>query len=191
MVDRLGIPDEEFYGHENAPLTKQEIRVVTLAKAGIGNTDMIYDVGAGCGSITVEAAMLAREGKIWAVEKNPERIELLRMNLAKFDIHNVEVVEGEAPDVLSDLPLADRIIIGGTGGKMRAIVKKSVDRLRHNGRMVINVVTLESLSEAMRTLEALELDYNVTQVAVSRETRLSNKRIMKPLNPVYIIDAGL
>jgi len=191
MVNRLGIPDEEFYGHEDAPLTKQEVRVVTIAKAGLGNTDVIYDVGAGCGSISVEAAMLAREGKILAVEKDPERIEFLRMNLAKFEIHNVEVVEGEAPDVLSDLPLADKIIIGGTGGKMRSVLKKCTDRMRQDGRLVINTVTLESLSEAMRTLEALGLEYNVTQVSISRGESLGDKRIMKPLNPVYIIDARL
>ncbi len=191
MVDRLGIPDEEFHGFDEAPMTKQEVRVVTLAKARINNTDVIYDVGAGCGSITVEAAMMAREGRIIAIEKNSERIEFLRSNLTKFNIHNVEVVEGEAPEVLSDLPLADRILIGGTGGKMKSIIKKCTERLRQNGKIVINTVTLESLSDAIMTLDALDLEFNVVQIAVSRGVLVDGKRIIKGLNPVYIIDAGL
>jgi cobalt-precorrin-6B (C15)-methyltransferase len=191
MVEWLGIPDEEFYGHGDFPITKQEVRAVTIAKARIGNTDVIYDIGAGVGSITVEAAMIAREGRVLAIEKEAERVALLRKNVEKFGIHNVDVVEGEAPKVLSDLPLADRIIIGGTGGKMNAIIKKCVDRLRHDGRMVINVVTLESLIAAVRILEIMELEFEVTQIFVSRGVKVGDRRVMRGLNPVYIIDVRI
>ncbi len=188
MVE-FGIPDDEFMGHDSAPMTKQEVRAVTLAKARIGEKHVLYDVGAGCGSISIEAAMIARNGKVLAIERDGERLALLKSNLEKFGVRNVEVVEGDAIKVLSDLPSADRIIIGGTGGEMSAIVRECSLKLKRGGRIVINAVTLESFNDALRTLEQLGLKFDVTQVAVSRSGDVGGKRMMKALNPVYIIDA--
>ncbi len=183
----FGIPDAEFIG--GAPMTKQEVRAVTLAKAGIGNSDIIYDIGSGCGSIAVEAALLASGGRVYAIEKEKARAEIIRKNLAKFRLKNVEVIEGEAPAVLSDLPLADRIIIGGTGGRMSGVVQKAAGRLSQGGSIVINCVALESLGKAISALQELELQFNVTQVSISRGEEVNGKRIMRALNPVYVLDA--
>lgn len=183
----IGIPDEEFVG--GAPMTKQEVRAVTLSKARIGSSDIVYDIGSGCGSIAVEAALLAANGRVYAIEKEKARAAIIRKNLVKFGLKNVEVVEGEAPAVLSDLPSADRIIIGGTGGKMNGVVQKAASQLRRGGLMVINCVAIESLGEAISSLQELGLRFNVAQVSISRGEQVNGRRIMRALNPVYVLDA--
>ncbi|MEE8168687.1 MAG: precorrin-6Y C5,15-methyltransferase (decarboxylating) subunit CbiT [Candidatus Hydrothermarchaeales archaeon] len=186
MEHSLGIPDEEFIG--GAPMTKQEVRAVTLSKARIGDFDIIYDIGAGCGSLTVEAALLARGGRVFAVERNADRIPIIEKNLKIFGVKNVDIINREAPDVLAELPLADRIIIGGSGGKIGGILRKSIERLKRGGIIVVNIVTLDSLGKALSTLQALDLDFNVTQVSISRSETVGDKMIMKAHNPVFVID---
>ncbi len=187
MEYRPGIPDEEFIG--GAPMTKQEVRAVVLSKARIGNTGVVYDIGSGCGSITVEAGLLAREGRVFSIERDVSRISIIEKNLKKFGVNNVVVVMGEAPEALADLPLADAIIVGGSGGKMRGILKKSFKRLRHGGMIVVNAVTLDSLSDAISTLDDLDMDFDVTQVSISKGVMVAEKRLMMAFNPVFILDA--
>lgn len=177
-----GIPDKLF-SRGSAPMTKEEIRVITLAKARIKQHSTVYDIGAGTGSISVEAALLAKNGKVFAIEKNSDRISLIRKNIKKFRVSNAEVVEGEAPEVLKSLPSADRIIVGGSGGKIRGILMKCDEKLRRGGRVVINAVKSETLRTSIDVLKKLNYNFGITQVSVNRV------EAAKALNTIFIIDA--
>ncbi|MGB9858414.1 MAG: precorrin-6Y C5,15-methyltransferase (decarboxylating) subunit CbiT, partial [Moorellaceae bacterium] len=124
-----GIPDELFR-RGKVPLTKEEIRILTLSKARLAPGQTVYDVGSGTGSLTVEAARLVAPGIVYAVEKDPEALDLTRANVASFGLENVAIVAGKAPEVLADLPPADRIFIGGSAGGLRAILEHCFQRLR-------------------------------------------------------------
>lgn len=177
-----GIPDNFFV--KGAPITKEEVRVITLSKARIKENSTIYDVGAGTGSISIEAALLARNGKVFSIEKNPERISLIKKNIKKFGVSNIEVVEGEAPEVLRALPRADRIIIGGSGGRIRRILKKCDGKLNDNGVVVINAVKLDTLRDSTSTLQKLSYNFRVTQVHINKFDGIA-----KALSTIFIIDA--
>lgn len=178
-----GIPDKLF-SRGSAPMTKEEIRVITLSKARIKEDSTVYDIGAGTGSISIEAALLAKNGRVFAIEKNPERISLIRKNVKKFRVGNMEVVEGEAPEVLKALPKADRIIIGGSGGRIRSILMKCNEKLKSGGRVVINAVKLETLRTSAEVLKKLKYNFRITQVSVNRV------EVAEVLNTrVFVIDA--
>lgn len=194
-----GIPDKLF-SRGGAPITKEEIRVITLAKARLKKDSTVYDIGAGTGSISVEAALLAKNGKVFAIEKNPDRISLIRKNIEKFRVSNVEVIEGEAPEVLKALPGADRMIIGGSGGKIRSILMKCDEKLKVGGRVVINALKPETLRTSIEVLKRLNYNFGITQVSVkfprpeslgvpSREILVNRVEAAKALNTVFIIHA--
>ena len=185
-----GIPDDYFLRDEKTPMTKEEIRVITLSKARIQKNNIIYDIGAGTGSISVEAALLANEGKVFAIEKDSGRIPILKANIVKFNLKNVQIVEGEAPEILENLPKTDRIIIGGSGGKMREILLKCDEKLKDGGVIVINIITIDSLKNSVSTLDDLNYNFKITQVSISRVEKLGTSRLFKALNPVFIIDAS-
>jgi precorrin-6Y C5,15-methyltransferase (decarboxylating) len=179
-----GIPDG-FFEREGTPMTKEEIRAVTISKARIEEDSVIYDIGAGAGSISVEAALLAKKGKVFSIEKNLDRVKIIEKNMKKFGLLNMKVVEGEAPNALLKLPRANRIIIGGSGGKIGEILHACAKKLEEGGIIIINAVTIDTLQASISALEDLGFDYGITQVLISR---VENK-VMKALNPVSIIDA--
>ncbi|WP_088553044.1 precorrin-6Y C5,15-methyltransferase (decarboxylating) subunit CbiT [Calderihabitans maritimus] len=181
-----GIKDEEFCRGQ-VPMTKEEIRVLLLSKACLEVDNTIYDVGAGTGSIAVEAALLARRGKIFAVEKEPEGINLIRRNAARFGVTNLEVVAGEAPDVLEPLPPADRIFLGGSGGNLNSILETCDRKLRAGGIIVISAVTLNTLLSAYQFLDSRGYRRQIVMVNVARLERLGGTEAFRGLNPVYII----
>lgn len=182
-----GIPDHLFI-RGPVPMTKEEIRVITLSKARVGPGMILWDVGSGTGSITVEAARMSPGGLVYAVEKSPEGCRLTADNCDRFGAVNVEVVEGSAPDALWALPRPDRVIVGGSGGKLQPILQVVQDRILTGGRLIINAVTLETLSAAMDFLKegwATE----VVQVSVSKAQNMGSSRLLKSYNPVFIISA--
>lgn len=181
-----GIPDKHFV-KDNIPMTKEEIRVITLSKANIREDSIIYDIGAGAGSITVEAAILADKGRVFSIEKEKERAEIIKDNVKKFELKNVEVIEGEAPEALENLPKADRVIIGGSGGKLKKILSACHGKMDKNGVIVVNAVTLDTLHDAVTGLEDLGYTVDITQVAVTKIGDLGKNRIMRGINPVFII----
>jgi precorrin-6Y C5,15-methyltransferase (decarboxylating) len=183
-----GLPDYMFH-REKAPMTKEEVRAITLSKADLRIDSLIYDIGAGTGSISVEAGMLARRGRVYAVEKDPLRRKVLEKNISRFRAGNVEVVIGEAPEAIEELPLADRIIIGGSGGRLREILRKCDEKLVEDGRIVINLIALDSLAETVKELKALGYEYEATQVTVSKGEKLGGKVALRPRSAVFIITA--
>lgn len=178
-----GIPDSYFIRDKNIPMTKEEIRTLTITKARILPGSIVYDIGAGTGSISVEASLRASKGKVFSIEKNPAGIGIIQKNLEKFRIKNCKVIEGEAPGCLEGLPEAHRIIIGGSGGKIKEIISFCKGKLANNGILVLNSVTLKTLGNALESLQDQNPD--VIQVLVSR---LDGKTgILKGQNPVFII----
>ena len=190
MKKAWGIPDEDFI-RGKVPMTKREVRILTMAKAEISPKDTVWDVGAGTGSMSVEAALLAPEGRVYAVERKGEGASLIRQNAEKFGAKNITVVEGEAPEALDLLPECDAVIIGGSGSRLAEILDKAAEKLADGGRVVINSVTIQTLSEAVeyfrRKSEAFT--YEAVCVQVTRLEAVGRYDMMKALNPIYILTA--
>lgn len=185
---KLGLPDAAFV-RGKVPMTKQEIRILTLVKAQIGPRDIVYDIGAGTGSLSIEAARLAPEGHVYAVERKEEAIRLIEANGERFGLENLSVIEAEAPAGLENLPLADAVLIGGSGGHLASILDCVAGKMREGGRLVLNCITVQTLAAALDYLHAHEAvyRYEAIQVQVSRLSRVGPYDMAEAQNPVYII----
>ncbi len=183
-----GIPDEKFIRGE-VPMTKAELRAVVIAKLCLKKDSLVYDIGAGTGSVTVETALQAVEGQVFAVEKEKAAVDLLKQNLAEFQLANVRLVKGEAPQVLAELPLAERIFIGGSGGRLKDILAVADSKLKLEGRIVLTAITLNTLCTANHVLKELNYQVEICQVAVTKTKDIANVKMFQGNNPVYIISA--
>lgn len=187
MVHVPGIADEEFI-RGNRPMTKQEVRILTLVKAAIADGDIIIDVGAGTGSLSIEAALLAPRGKIFAIEREAEGIKLIQANIEKFAITNIMPIFGEAPQAMENLPGVDVVMIGGSGGNLGDIISCSDRLLKPGGRLVLNAVTVETLHNVLQLMRNMR-EYRVEAcgVQVNRIHFVGSSSMFQALNPVYII----
>lgn len=185
----IGIDDEEFASIKKL-ITRQEVRAVTLAKLQLQNDLVVWDIGAGSGSVSIEASNLVPNGKLFAIEKNPQCVAHLRDNLAKFCAHNVKLIESEAPEGLEELPDPDRVFIGGAGGSLSEIVEQVDRRLKAGGLIVINAVTLDTLGRAVELLEYHGYQVEVVCVNVARTQPLTEYKLFEAHNPIYIISAA-
>ena len=184
----IGIDDTEFI-RGDVPMTKQEIRVLTLAKAHLTAEAIVADIGAGTGSITVEAALIVQRGKVFAVERKLEAIELIRRNVEKFSVGNVEIICAQAPDGLNDLPELDAAIVGGTGGQLDEILSALNRKLKVGGRIVVNVVTIQNVVKTLDWFHARNWNVDACQVQVTRLRQVGQLDINQALNPVWIVAA--
>lgn len=180
-----GIPDDRFIRGE-VPMTKRDIRAAILSHLQVGRSDTVWDVGAGTGSVSVELAMKASQGKVIAVERVPEGCRLIRENREKFGVWNLTLVEGAAPEALADLPAPDRVFIGGSGGHMREIIGIALEK-NPQARICVSAIVLESMQTAIEVMAAAGLDVEVTQVSVSTARKLGSKHMMVASNPIFII----
>lgn len=181
-----GIPDGEFL-RDKVPMTKEEVREVSLSKLRLQEDSLIYDVGAGSGSVSVEMARMALEGHVWAVEKNPAAVELLKKNKKKFQADNLTIVEGPAPEALKDLPAPTHAFIGGSSGNLREIAELLLEK-NPSLRMVVNAITLETLGEALKVMGELPFtDVDIVSVTAAKSRELGRYHMMMGQNPVYII----
>lgn len=184
---RLGIADDEFI-RGRVPMTKAEVRVQVLAKARIAPSDNILDVGAGTGSISIEAAMLAPHGHVYAVEQNPEAQDLIRKNRERFQTPNLSLIPGSAPAVLNRVPPVQVCIIGGSKGQLREILTHVP--LASGGRLVMTAVTLENAASGLGLLK--ELGYHEVEAVslqVVRWQEAAGLHMANSLNQVFIISA--
>ena len=184
-----GIPfglREEDIAHERGLITKDEVRAVTLHKLRLPEKGVFWDIGAGSGSVSLEAARLSPGLRIFAIEKDPKRSGAIAENTQCFLTKNIELVNKSAPGALADLPAPDRVFIGGSGGSLGDIVKL-VSGVMTSGVIVINAATLETLHEAMTNLEAHGFSVDVSEISVSRSKVIAGKRLMSALNPVFIV----
>ena len=178
-----GLPDEAFERDE-APMTKSEVRSVCLSKLALTRGAVVYDVGAGSGSVTVEAARLARDGKVFAIERKERALALTRRNVENFRLTNVELVAGCAPEAMEALPPPTHVFIGGSSGNLRDIVR-CAQKKNPNVRFVVTAVTLETASELVAL--GKEFEYcDVAQISVSKPRRLGGYSLMTAQNPVYV-----
>ena len=180
-----GFPDEAFHRGE-VPMTKQEVRAAALAKLAVQPGDTLWDVGAGTGSVSVELALAAPRGHVYAVECDPEACGLIRQNRETFHACNLTLVEGRAPAALADLPSPDAVFIGGTKGGMEAVVDTVLAR-NPNTRICISAIALETLSAAVAALTAHGLAAEVTQIAVSRTRPAGRLHLLMANNPIFLI----
>ena len=180
-----GFPDEAFHRGE-VPMTKQEVRAAALAKLAVQPGDTLWDVGAGTGSVSVELALAAPRGHVYAVECDPEACGLIRQNRERFHACNLTLVEGRAPAALADLPAPDAVFIGGTKGGMEAVVDTVLAR-NPNARICISAIALETLSAAVAALTAHGLAAEVTQIAVSRTRPAGRLHLLMANNPIFLI----
>lgn len=180
-----GLPDEAFE-RGDVPMTKQEVRAAVLAKLAVRPEDILWDVGAGTGSVSVELALAAPRGRVYAVECRPEGCALIKANREKFRTRNLVLVEGLAPAALSDLPAPDAVFIGGSKGSLAAIVDTALDK-NPDARICVSAIALETLSAAVAALTAKGRTVQVSQIAVSRAKAVGGLHLMMAQNPIYLI----
>ncbi len=184
----LGIADEEFI-RQDVPMTKQEIRILSLVKARIAPDAVVYDIGAGTGSISIEAARLAPQGEVYAIEREAAGISLIRANAANFAVPNVRVIQSEAPDGIADLPEADAILIGGSGSRLPEILAAVTPKLKATGRLVLNCITVQTLMQCIEFMREHSdtYIYEAIQVQVTRLQQVGTYDMAKAHNPIYIV----
>ena len=183
-----GIPDELFV-RSKVPMTKQEVRAASLSKLRVASADVVWDVGAGTGSVSVECALLAKQGKVLAVERKPEAVELVRENARRFGLSNVEVVEGLAPDALQDLAAPDAVFVGGSAGTLGQVLMLAHDK-NPAVRVCVTAVTVETLGEATTILASGDWEgLEVAQVQATRAEAVAGYHLMRAQNPVFLISA--
>lgn len=182
-----GIRDEEFI-RGSAPMTKEEIRALSLSKLKLTEDAVVYDIGAGTGSVSVEAALLCKKGQVYAIEQKAEAAALIRENKIRFQVENLEVIQGTAPDCLRELPSPTHVFIGGSGGRLQAIIA-AVREKNPKAGFVINAVTLETIAALERIREQFPEYGNmeVIQVNVAKSRLLGGYHLMNGENPVMII----
>ncbi len=188
--------DESIYEHEDGLVTKAEVRAVAIASLDPAQDDVVWDLGAGSGSVAIEAGRLAERGAVYAVERDPDRVALLRHNLARHGSWNVEAIEGDAVRVLPTLSTPDAVFIGGGGTALTSLIEGCVAAMRHRpapvpGRLVANLATLESVLEAVDACRRGGLHWRVSQVQVSRGREIGGRLRWDALNPVHILAAGV
>ena len=187
-----GIPDELFLQSDKVPgPTKEEIRVVTIAKARLKEGDNVLDVGCGTGGLTVEAAyQVGYKGKVFAVDEDEEAIKLTRSNVEKFDVQEiVQVIHGKAPAAILNIPKLDAVLIGGTKN-LRVVMQASFEKLKANGRIVINAILLETATTALDEIKKLNMkDIDVTSVSVAKGKDIGSGTMMLARNPITIVSA--
>ena len=183
-----GIPDELFERTEDVPITKEDIRAIAISKLRLKEGSSAIDVGCGSGSITVELC-LQTKGQVYAIDFDQKAIELTKKNLDKFGV-KAEVILGKAQDVLPKLPQADAVIIGGTWGDTRQVIELAVGRLKPGGRLVIDTILIETMYQALVSINELKLtEVDVTQVTISKARKVTTGTMMLARNPVMIISA--
>ncbi len=180
---------DEVFIRGAVPMTKSEVRAVSLSKLELGPDSILYDVGAGTGSVSVEAASLIPTCRVYAIEKKPEAIELIRLNKEKFQTDNITVIEGSAPSALLDLEAPTHVFVGGTSGTMGDVLHTVLDK-NPEVRIVINVLALESVSEVLSWLKEHSIEAEFVQVQVSKGKTAGPYHMMMGQNPVYVISFG-
>ncbi|EKO14351.1 bifunctional cobalt-precorrin-7 (C(5))-methyltransferase/cobalt-precorrin-6B (C(15))-methyltransferase [Leptospira kirschneri] len=180
---------EESYS-KRAPkkglITKKEVRILSIAFLNIREDSIIWDIGAGSGSVAIEAAQIAKNGRSYAIEVDPEGIEICKQNISIQKTDNVYVVSGKAPEVLEKLPDPDCVFIGGSNGDIYEIIRISLNRLSSLGSLVVNAVTIDNVSQIYQSFKKLKLIPEVTLLNVSRGQVLKDYLRYEALNPIHI-----
>lgn len=185
LMSTHGIKDECFI-RGKAPMTKEEVRTVSLMKLGLSEDSVCYDVGAGTGSVAVEMALCAHQGKVYAIEKKEDALALILENKKKFAADNLEIVGGCAPEAMEELPVPTHAFIGGSSGNLKDIIRLLLNK-NPEVKIVINCITLETVGEAMEAIREFDFqEKDIVQMSVSRSKEVGRYHMMMGENPIYI-----
>lgn len=187
----FGNPDECFLQSrpKRGLLTQSEVRAIALAEMDLGTNSVVWDVGAGSGSVAIESAQLAPAGRVYAIEMDPEDYNLLLENSRKFGTENVTPILGEAPQAWAELPDPDAIFVGGTGRSVVKLVESAWSRLRDDGRLVVNVASLDNLTSVEQAMRGLSADPRVLMINLSRSQQQFESLRLEAANPSFLIIA--
>ena len=187
----FGLSDRLFISFIDRPglMTKREIRLVILGQLALQPEQIVWDIGAGTGSVSIEIARLCPTSQVYAIEKTAVGISLIEANCQRFQVTNVFTIHGKAPEKLGNLPKTDRIFIGGSGSSLPEILAICQDKLKNDGKIVIALATLENLQESINWFKNHSWSYSLLQIQISRSIPIANLTRLTPLNPVTIITA--
>lgn len=181
------IPDEQFVRGE-VPMTKQEVRLFVMAQAAVAPTDIVWDVGAGTGSLAIEAALRAEQGHVYALDGNAEACALVGENAVKFGVGNLSVIGRKAPAALAGLPDPDVAFVGGSGGELAEILAACADRLRPGGRLIVMAVLVETLHDTLRYMAGrADFATEACGLQVTRIRPVKSRHMFQSLNSVYVV----
>ncbi len=181
-----GIGDDAFI-RGKVPMTKEEVRAISVSKLRLCSDSVVYDIGAGTGSVAIECGRMVENGRVFAIEYKEEALDLLEQNSKKFRVDNVEIVAGKAPEAMTDLPVPTHAFIGGSGGNMGEILAMLLAK-NPQIRIVVNCIALETLQETRDAAMSLGIPVEeVTQISVARAKKMGNYHLMMGQNPVYVI----
>lgn len=189
-VSRPCFLSDRDFERGKTPMTKEEIRVLILHKMQLHPDDIIWDIGAGTGSVSVECARQAPFGQVHSVERDADAVRLIEKNREKFSLDNLFIYEGDAARRAAELPAPDKVFIGGSGGKLREILE-IIDTFPRTVQVTVSAVTLETIAEAGEILGNYDSDYDVIQATVGRGRRIGSYHIMDTNNPVMIFTATI
>ncbi len=177
--------DEEFK-RGKVPMTKEEVRSLSIAKLGLKNSSVVYDIGSGTGSIAVQMAAMSKNIKVYAVEKKTEALDLIKENSRLFDVKNVIACEGTAPEILYNLPVPTHAFIGGSGGKLSDILKCLYEK-NSNMRIVINAVSTETMQLCMELEKKFNIkNFSMVQLGITGLNHIGEHHLLKSENPIWI-----
>ena len=168
-------------------LTPAEVRVMALAEMDIGPASVVWDVGAGSGSVAIEAAQIAHAGSVYAIEMEAEDHQLIVENAKRFGVTNLTAILGQAPEAWADLPDPDAVFIGGTGRAVASIAKEAFTRLRKGGRVVVNVGSIENVSTVHEALRESAGEANVWMFNIARGSQQLVRLRFESLNPTFVM----
>ncbi len=190
-LPKLGIPDDCFACFTDRPglITKREVRVLVLGELALHPGQIIWDIGAGTGSVSIEIARLFPTSQVYAIEKTAIGISLIKKNCDRFEVDNITAVPGKAPNDLLDLPKCDRVFIGGSGGNLSEILDLCAQNLNPSGVVVLALATLEHLNTALSWFQSHDWEFHLLQVQLSRSVAVGHLTRFAPLNPVTIVSA--
>ena len=182
----LGMPDG-WIAHQAGLITKSEVRAVSLSKLQLLPNHTMWDLGAGSGAVSIEASAILNKGHIFAIEKNPQRVELIKENIERFKVKNLKVKKAILPQGLDNLPAPDRVFIGGGGKELGRIIKAAAAVLKEKGIIVINTVLIPSLEIASKTLSQIGFESEIIQVQINRGSEMPWGQRFEAQNPVWIV----
>ena len=191
---RYGSPDEVF--EQRTPLvgqiTKKEVRAVSIHSLGLRPDSVLWDIGSGSGSVAIESSHISTAGVVYAIEKDIKSIDLLRNNVVNYGSGNVEIVTGEAPKVLYDLEDPDSIFVGGSGGNLKSILEVSRSRIKHGGRIVVNLALLDRTQKVYDDMKDLGFSSELVMINASRSKEMLGGELrLQAMNPVFIVTGTL
>lgn len=187
MADRFtpGIKDEMFI-RDKVPMTKEEVREVSLCKLNLSADSILYDIGSGTGSIAVEAASLSKKIQVFAIETKKEALELITRNKEKFDCSNIQIIHALAPDGMEELPSPTHAFIGGTKGNIKSILDELYKK-NQKMRIVMTAVSLESICQMQEVLKSYRIENDeVIQISVSKACKIGDYHLLQANNPVFV-----